>query len=191
MKKIIASIFASVVLAGAAPVFAQSAPVASAAAPAADPAALAAAREMFDAMNYSTLLSGMMRQMGQGIGSSMRAGAEAAINNNAKMSAEQKKQALAKMETELPAAINALQGLMNDQTVVDEILSETVPLYARTYTADELKQITAFYRTPVGAKMLATTPQLMQAGMQIGQQVFVRRVGPLMEKLQAQQTKKP
>jgi hypothetical protein len=184
MKKIVASVVTSLVLMAAAPVFAQSAP-------AADPAATAAAQEMFDAMNYRTLMGGMMRQMGQGIGTSMRAGAEASINNNSKLDPEQKKQALAKMETELPAAISALQELMNDPTVVDEILAETVPLYARTYTADELKQITAFYRTPVGAKMLATTPKLMGEGMQIGQQVFVRRVGPLMQKLQAQQAPKP
>jgi hypothetical protein len=186
MKKIVASIFTSLALTLAcAPVFAQSAPDA-------DPAALAAAREMFDAMNYRTLMGGMMRQMGQGIGASMRAGAEAAIKGNAKTSDEQKKQALAKMEKELPAAIAALQELMNDPTVVDDIMTETVPLYARTYTADELKQISAFYRTPVGAKMLATTPKLMGEGMQIGQQVFVRRVGPLMQKLeQSQQAQKP
>jgi hypothetical protein len=179
MKKIIAGIFTSLALA-AAPVFAQSAP-------AADPAALAAAQELFEAMNYRTLMAGMMQQMGQGMGASMRAGAEAAIKDNAKMSAEQKKQALAKMEAELPAAIGAVQELMNDPTVVNDILAETVPLYARTYSADELRQITAFYRTPVGAKMLATTPKLMGEGMQIGQQVFVRRVGPLMQKLQQQQ----
>jgi len=177
MKKIIASICATLILVGAAPAYAQSAPVP-------DPAALAAAKDLFEAMNYRTLMAGTMRQMGQGIGASMRAGAEASIKNNPKINDEQKKQALAKMEAELPATINALQELMNDQTLIDEILAETVPLYARTYTAAELKQIAAFYRTPVGAKMLATTPKLMGEGMQIGQQVFARRVGPLMQKLQ-------
>jgi hypothetical protein len=82
-----------------------------------------------------------------------------------------------------------MQGVLNDPTMIDDILAETVPLYARTFSADEIKQMTAFYRTPVGAKMLATMPQLMSQGMQIGQQVVMRRVGPLMQKLQPQEGK--
>jgi hypothetical protein len=95
MKKFAASVLTSLALIAGAPAFAQSAP-------AVDPAALAAAHDMFDAMNYRTLMGGMMRQMGQGI----------------------------------------------------------------------------------GASMLATTPKLMGEGMQIGQQVFLRRVGPLMQKME-------
>jgi len=68
--------------------------------------------------------------------------------------------------------------------MIDEILAETVPIYARTFSADELKQMTAFYRTPVGAKMLASMPQLMAQGMQVGQQVVARRIGPLVQKMQ-------
>ena len=33
-------------------------------------------------------------------------------------------------------------------------------IYARHFTAEELREIIAFYRTPVGAKLLAMTPQL-------------------------------
>jgi hypothetical protein len=134
-------------------------------------------------MNYRTLMAGMMQQMSQGIGASMRAGAEASIKNSGKSDAE-KQLAQAKVDAELPGAIKAMQDVMNDPAMNDEILAETVPLYARTYTADELRQITAFYRSPVGAKMLANAPKLMGEGMQIGQQVFLRRIGPLMQKLQ-------
>jgi hypothetical protein len=183
MKKITSSI-AGVAAVAMSLVLAVSAPALAQGAPAGDPAALAAAQDLFDAMNYRTLMVGTMRQMGQGIGASMRAGAEAAIKNSSKMSDAQKKEALAKMETELPPRVAALQDVMNDPTVIDEILAETVPLYARNYSADELKQIAAFYRTPVGAKMLATTPKLMGEGMQIGQQVFLRRVGPMMQKME-------
>ena len=179
MKKIVISIVAAFTLAGAAPAFAQ-----------ADAASTAAARELFDAMNYRALMTGVMQQMTQGIGQSMRAGAEAGINNNPKLTAEQKQQALAKMEAELPAVVNTLQSAMNDPAMVEEIITESVPLYARTYSADELKQIAAFYRTPVGAKMLATMPKLTGEAMQIGQQIAARRIGPVMQKLQEQQTAK-
>jgi hypothetical protein len=179
MKKIVASVVTAFALVGAAPAFAQ-----------ADAASTAAARELFDAMNYRSLMTGVMQQMSQGIGQSMRAGAEAAINANPKLTPEQKQQELAKMRAELPAAVSALQGVMNDPAMIDEILAETVPLYARTFTADELKQIAAFYRTPIGTKMLSTMPKLTGEAMQIGQQIAMRRIGPVMQKLQEKQTAK-
>lgn len=187
MKKIVAAAVTAFALAGAASSHAQ----APAPAPAAaiDPAALAASRELFEAMNHRVMMTGMMQQMSQGIGQSMRAGAEASINNNPKLSAEQKKKALAKLEAELPGVVSAMQSVMNDPGMIDEILAETVPIYARTFSADELKQLTAFYRTPIGAKMLASMPQLMAQGMQVGQQVVMRRIGPLMQKLQEQGVK--
>ncbi len=174
MKKIVASIVTAFALISA-PAFAQ-----------ADAASTAAAHELFDAMNLRSLMTGVMQQMAQNIGTSMRAGAEASIKGNPATTPEQKKQALAKMEAELPPAISTLQGAINDPAMIDEILAESIPLYARTYSADELKQIAAFYRTPVGAKMLATMPKLTAESMQIGQAIAMRRLGPLMQKQQAQ-----
>ena len=184
MKKIVAAVVTAFALTGAAPSFAQTPAPAPAAAAAIDPATLAASKELFEAMNHRVLMTGMMQQMSQGIAQSMRAGAEAGINNNPKLTAEQKKQALDKMAKELPGIVSAMQGVMNDPGLIDEILAETVPIYARTFSAEELKQMTAFYRTPVGAKMLASMPQLMAQGMQVGQQVVSRRIGPLMQKMQ-------
>ena len=183
MKKIVAAVVSAFALAGAAPSFAQTAAPTPAAA-AIDPATLAASQELFEAMNHRAMMTGMMRQMTQGIAQSMRAGAEAGINNNPKLNAEQKTKALAKMEAELPGVIKTMQDVLNDPKLIDEILAETVPIYARTFSADELKQMTAFYRTPVGAKMLASMPQLMAQGMQVGQQVVSRRMGPVMQKMQ-------
>jgi hypothetical protein len=176
MKKILTTLVVSLALIGAAPVYAQ--------APAADAAATAAAHELFDSMNYRAMMVGAMQQMSQGLGASMRAGAEAAIRNNPKLSADDKQKALVNMEAELPGAIKAMQDVISDPALVDDILAETVPLYARTFSAAELKQITAFYRTPVGAKMLASMPKLMGEGMQIGQKIVERRIGPMLQKMQ-------
>ena len=183
MKKIVAAVVTAFALTGAASSHAQ-APVAAPAPAAIDPAALAASRELFEAMNQRAMMTGMMQQMSQSIGQSMRTGAEASINNNAKLSAEEKKQELAKMEAELPGVVSSMQRIMNDPGMIDDILAESVPLYARNFSADELKQMTAFYRTPTGAKMLATLPQLMAQGMQVAQQVVARRIGPLVQKMQ-------
>lgn len=185
MKKIAAIIVTSLALIGAPAAFAQApAAPAPAAATAVDPASLAAAKELFASMNYRAVMVQTMAQMSQSIAGSVRGGAEAAIAADTKASPEQKQKSRAKLEAELPKVIASMQEVMNDPALVDEILAETVPLYARTFSADELKQIAAFYRTPVGAKMLSAMPQLMGEGMQIGQQIVGRRIGPMMQKLQ-------
>jgi uncharacterized protein len=42
-----------------------------------------------------------------------------------------------------------------------EAMNEAPPIYARHFTADELKEMAAFYRTPTGAKALREIPQVM------------------------------
>jgi hypothetical protein len=183
MKKILAIL--SVSLAFAAPAALAQAPAAAPAAAAApaDPAARAAAKEMLDAMNYRSIVQVMFAQMQQSMPDMMTQSATAAINANTKLDAKQKKQALAKMESELPKAAAMMAGIFSDPTLIDELLSETADLYGRHYTVDELKQIGAFYKTPVGAKMLATMPQVMNEAMQLGQRVVMPRIGPMIEKL--------
>jgi hypothetical protein len=42
-----------------------------------------------------------------------------------------------------------------------EAMKEAPLIYARHFTVDELKELTAFYRTPTGTKALQQTPQVM------------------------------
>jgi len=177
MKKILAAV--AVALAFAAPVSAQTA----APAPVADPAAVSAAHRLFESMNYRSVAQGMLTQMTQSLPAAMRQGAVAAIENNRKLSAEQKGAAIAKLDRELPQAVAAIQGIFSDPATIDEMLRETEQLYARHFTAAELDQIATFYRTPVGAKMLASMPQVMAESMQLGQRIVMPRVMAQMEKL--------
>ncbi|MBA5690003.1 DUF2059 domain-containing protein [Rugamonas apoptosis] len=175
MKKITAVIVTACALFSAAPVaFAQAAP---------DPVAMAAAQDLFASMNYRSVMVGLMQQISQGIGQSMRASAEAAIKNDARIPPAKKQQALDKMNAELPGVVKTMQATLNDPTLIDEMLAATVPIYARNFTADELVQMAAFYHTPVGTKMLALMPKLTAEGMQMGQQIVLRRIGPMMQKL--------
>jgi hypothetical protein len=50
----------------------------------------------------------------------------------------------------------------------DSMRPELVRLYADTYTEAELKQLAAFYKTPLGQKTLAKTPELLQRTAMIG-----------------------
>ena len=44
---------------------------------------------------------------------------------------------------------------------VSEAMKEAPSIYARHFTAGELRELTAFYQTPTGAKALHETPQVM------------------------------
>jgi len=181
MKKILAVITIS--LAFAAPFsFAENA----APAPqltAVDSAALAATNELFEAMNYRAVAQGMLEQMRRTMPSMMTQSAMAAIDNNTKLNATEKKSAHEKLTKEMPQVAALFDGLFGDPSLVDEMLHATAQIYARHFTVDELHQVAVFYKTPVGIKMLAATPQLITESMQAGQQVVMPRVAAIMQKL--------
>jgi hypothetical protein len=45
---------------------------------------------------------------------------------------------------------------------------DVITLYVQAFTEDELKQLTKFYRTPLGQKVADKMPQLSTAGTQLG-----------------------
>jgi hypothetical protein len=189
MKKIIAAVAAALSLglacAVSAPARAQNVMQNGAA----DPAVTAAVQEMFEAMHYRALMTRGLQQMAQSLEKNLRASAEFAIKTNSNMDAAAKEKAQAKMEASLVDKIEGLKKFLDDPTLADEILELTVPLYAREYTLAEIGQIAAFYRTPVGAKMVSLSPKLAVDAMQISQQVMARRVGPVLQQLQQNREK--
>lgn len=58
---------------------------------------------------------------------------------------------------------------------------DLVRIYAEAFTADELRELTAFYRTPLGIKTVSLMPRLMQQGSELGMQ----RVQENMHELEA------
>lgn len=58
-------------------------------------------------------------------------------------------------------------------------------MYAREFTEDELKQLTAFYKTPLGTKLNQKQPILMQTGMSLGQQSVVAHQTELQQMMEA------
>jgi hypothetical protein len=48
-----------------------------------------------------------------------------------------------------------------------ELMEDAIPLYARHFTAAELREMLAFYKTPVGKKAIRELPQVMTEMMAI------------------------
>ena len=56
----------------------------------------------------------------------------------------------------------------------DEFEALQRDIYKRHFTTDEIRGLIAFYRSPVGQKMLEKMPEIMKEGMAVGQEVSRR-----------------
>ena len=70
----------------------------------------------------------------------------------------------------LPLVLESFNARMNE--VIDQIAA----VYARTFTADELREAVAFYRGPTGQKSVQKLPALLQESMAVGQR-FGQSIG--------------
>ena len=52
---------------------------------------------------------------------------------------------------------------------LDEMLERMAPIYARNFTVDELKDVTAFYRSPIGQKLVSRLPAISKESFAVGQ----------------------
>jgi hypothetical protein len=148
-----------------------------------DPAATAAARELLEAMNYRSTMQAMVAQMQQAMPAMMLQGASAAIEGDAKLTAQQKVAEIKKAREEIPRVSASFGAMFSDPALMEELAAETIPLYARNYSVEELHQIAAFYRSPVGIRMMATMPKLMNESMAISQKIMMPRIQAAMSKV--------
>jgi hypothetical protein len=169
----------------AAPSFAvaQTAPAPVATAAAVSPQANAAVKELLDAMDVRKMMTASFAEMEKALPQMMRAQLTSVINADPGADAEKKKAALAKVEQVLPVASQAINRMFKDPALIDEMMVEIAPLYARNYTVAELKELTAFYRTPLGRKMMALSPRLSAESMAIGQRIVAPRLNGMMQEV--------
>lgn len=179
MKKLLAAVAVSAAFAGI-PSFAMAQATAPAAA-AVDPQATAAVKQMLDAMEVRKMLVASFAEMQKTLPQMMRAQVTAMVNADTSLDAAKKQEAMAKVEKVLPGAAEAVAKVFRDPALIDEMMAEMVPLYANNYTTAEIKQLTAFYATPLGRKMLALTPRLSSESMAIGQRLVAPRLNTLMQ----------
>jgi hypothetical protein len=70
-------------------------------------------------------------------------------------------------EDDIDEAIAALHGRMIAR--VGELIDDIAPIYAQGFSLDELQSLTAFYRSPAGAKLAAMQPHMVQMTVAVGQ----------------------
>lgn len=80
-------------------------------------------------------------------------------------------------------------NLMKDEMAWDKMKGDFIDLYMKVYTEDEIAEINRFYKSPVGQKMIAKMPELMQETMTMTQknlQSLLPRIRKISEDMAAE-----
>lgn len=78
-----------------------------------------------------------------------------------------------------PAVREALRKFMNEHLAYDDLEPDFIRLYTDVFTEEELRGLAAFYRTPLGRRVVETLPRMSAES----QRIVNERLQPLMPQL--------
>jgi uncharacterized protein len=95
------------------------------------------------------------------------------------------KQAIVQGRPEVEKQYDAMMPAFNEsaQKRVNELTETLATIYASNFTADELRDLAAFYRTPTGQKFLARQAAIAQQSMAAGQQLGRAVMGDVQQQM--------
>ena len=138
-------------------------------APAQSPEATAAAKELMVVMrsadNFKTMMPSIMQALKPAI-----------------------VQGRPEVDRDFDALVPVLLGAMNAR--LDEIIDKVAGIYARNFSAAELREVAAFYRGPTGQKFVQKLPGVMQESLAVGQQFGQQVAGELQKRMVEELRKK-
>lgn len=80
---------------------------------------------------------------------------------------------------------NQMFDIMQEELSWEKMKDDYIQIYTAVYTEEEINELIAFYESPIGQKMTAKMPQLVQESMQVSQK-FVQNMMPKIQKLAAE-----
>ena len=87
---------------------------------------------------------------------------------------------------ELAPYKHVMLKFLNKHMSYESLKADIIEIYASAFTASELREINAFYRTPTGVKTIKLLPELMAKGGQIGAQRVHANIQELQEMFKAE-----
>ena len=76
-----------------------------------------------------------------------------------------------------------MRGFLGKYLSYESVRDDYAQLYEERFTEPELRQLTAFYRSDAGQKLIATLPDIMKKGMELGQAKLADHIDELKELL--------
>jgi hypothetical protein len=85
--------------------------------------------------------------------------------------AQQLKPAIVQGRPEVERDYDKIMPVMTDLALkhIDSVIDDMAGIYASNFSAEEMRQVTAFYRTPVGQTFLNKVPVILEQSMALGQ----------------------
>lgn len=77
-------------------------------------------------------------------------------------------QLLATLKTEYPEVPQKFWQTFVAELKPDDMINELIPIYGKYFTNEEIKEIIAFYQTPLGQKTITVLPELSRESAAIG-----------------------
>ena len=87
------------------------------------------------------------------------------------------------------AKVDALADQAFVDFPIDDIIAAIVPIYQRHLTKTDLEAVVKFYKSPPGQRILKELPAMMAEGMQAGQDIMMKRLPAMLDRLNAQLAK--
>lgn len=80
------------------------------------------------------------------------------------------RQMMAQLRPLIPSAPQSFWDEFASKLNPDDLVEKVIPIYARHLSAKDVKELIAFYESPVGRKLVAVQPQILQESMAAGQE---------------------
>lgn len=131
-------------------------------APAPSAAQTAAAQELLRAMDFRKQMRQMMGGMMQSMPQAME---QMTMQSAAKLSPEQQAAAMNAAREGVQGSMKRMVKLFEDDKMMGEIEAVAARSYAKAFTVAELKDLTKFYSSATGKKLMERQPALLQESM--------------------------
>lgn len=95
-------------------------------------------------------------------------------------------QSITSMKAQFPQVPQVFWNEFSAGVTADQLINRLMPIYDKYLTDEDIKQLIAFYRTPVGKKIISVSPQIASDSLNIGQQYGKEVAQRAIQKLQEQ-----
>lgn len=113
------------------------------------------------------------------------------ISSDSSLSEEQKKELAKKLTQRQDQATERMRELFEQKIDLADVMNRVaLNVYDKYFTESELKDIVAFYKTPVGQKTLKVMPQVMQDSMDLTRELITPKLGEIIEQLMKEERAK-
>jgi uncharacterized protein len=106
------------------------------------------------------------------------------IDGYSGLTPSQKKDAYARAIQNMSSALDEFGQYMSAETTYQEFLERVYyPIYDQYFTESDLKDLVAFYKTPIGRKLISISPQLSATSQKLTFEIIMPRLSEIMGRM--------